>query len=142
MSPKEVDRDSLDSQTKARSESEPEDLHEAAFQGFLHLAELWDLTPEEGGQVLGLGEPSALEAWRAHPQWAPGAEVLIRVGHLLAVHRALTTLIPDQQVRAWLRRPNGEPHFQGRSPLSMLSSSHLQDLEAVHRVLNGRLNVW
>ena len=143
MSARAVVRATIDAQTKPGPESDPEGLHEAALHGFLWLAELWNLAPEERVRVLGLGDPSALEAWCAHPKEIPGPEVLIRVSHLFAIHRALTTLIPDQaQVRGWLRRPNGESRFQGRSPLSMLSSSHIQDLEMVHAILNGRLNVW
>lgn len=129
--------------TKPTGKAQSETLPEAALEGFLHMVKVWGLGPEEGSRMLGLKDPTVLDAWREHPQVPPTPEVLIRTSHLLSVHRALTTLIPDSaQAKAWLRRPNGEARFKGQTPIAMMSSPSLEDLEAVHAVLNGRLNVW
>lgn len=129
--------------TTSTENSGADKLPEAALAGFLHLAQLWGLNSEEGSKLLGFEDPSVLDHWCEYPQVSPTPGVLIRISHLVSVHRALTTLIPDPaQVKAWLHHSNGEPRFKGQTPMAMLSSRSLEDLETVHAVLNGRLNVW
>nr|WP_158263866.1 antitoxin Xre/MbcA/ParS toxin-binding domain-containing protein [Deinococcus arcticus] len=52
---------------------------------------------------------------------------------------ALHTLYGDHHVAGWLRRPNGRPPFDGRTPLAFMLGGD-QALHAVHQLLTADLS--
>lgn len=78
-----------------------------------------------------------------HPNPVLPDEVLVRISHLVGIWKALETSVPDHaQAVAWVKKPNGNPLLNGRPPLSHMLEKGLGSIEAIHGLLNARMNVW
>lgn len=121
----------------------PPELGEAALQGFLMVTQAWGLSVAE--QLILLGNPSrsAFFAWKKAPAVALSADTMERISYLLGIWKALRILIPDdRQARAWVKKPNDHPMFEGRPPLDRMLQGRILDLADVRRMLDARRGVW
>ena len=128
--------------TAATSEASLEGLSEPAFVAFTFLADRWDLTLSERAQILNLPE-AEFHQWSSEPSRPLSEDTLTRISHLLSIYSALAVLIPDEaQAYAWMKRPNQNALFGGRTPLSFLIQGPTTSFAAVHKLMYARMNVW
>lgn len=85
----------------------------------MRLLEHWQLSPGEQCLLLGLSSTS-LDEYRKGQPLAENMDLLKRVGHLLAIHKALRIFFPCDRDMAyrWVRQPN--QHFAGLRPLDLM----------------------
>jgi hypothetical protein len=98
-------------------------LSEAAIRAFLSLARVWSLTVDEQLELLGASiSRSTLRNWAADPGAVLSADQLMRVSFLLAIYEGLQRIWrrAPTEADAWLRRPNPESPFDGRTPLAFI----------------------
>jgi uncharacterized protein (DUF2384 family) len=114
------------------------DLSGPAFDVFLKIAALWELTPPEARVLLGGVPESTYFKYQKAPQTARlSHDTLGRISHVLAIYKALNLLLPRaESADAWVRRPNDAPLFKGRSALDYMLGGNFDDVAAVRRYLD------
>jgi len=108
------------------------------MRAFFKIARLWQLTDIEQQTLLALSS-STLSKYRANPAAAPlCSDTLERVSYILGIYKALQILVPSPDAAdAWVRLPNSNPLFGGRSALDRMLSGRVGDLAAVRRYLDA-----
>jgi hypothetical protein len=130
------------SAASARTESKVElaaRLGPSGMRLFFNLAKLWRLSVSEQQTLLALPR-STLAQYRRHPDSVRlELETLERLSCLLGIYKALQILVPDTaQADEWVRRPNSNPLFNGRTALDRMLSGRVADLYVVRRYLDGQ----
>lgn len=115
----------------------------AGLRTFLNIANAWSLSSEEQMALLGIHDHAALEDWtvrvRAHEAIAIPVDVIVRIGCVLSIYGSLVTLFPEERAADWLRTPNAQQIFGGRTALAVMTSGALDDLDAVVGYLLGMI---
>ena len=88
----------------------------------VRIFEHWELATEDQLALLGLStnNRSALTRYRKGEPLAASRDLLERVGHLLAIHKNLRLLFPQDRDLAyrWMTSPNRA--FEGRTPVAVV----------------------
>jgi hypothetical protein len=110
----------------------------AGLRAFANIAEAWGLTVVEQLTLLGIASRSTFFKWRRerHPRLPP--DTLERLSYLLGIYKSLQILLPDAAAAdGWVRRPNSDPLFGGRSALDRMLSGQVADLYVVRQFLDA-----
>ena len=111
----------------------------AGLRAFARIAELWHLTVAEQLTLLGIHSRSTYFKWRKEAQVRLPRDTLERLSYLLGIYKALQLLLPAAQAAdEWIRRPNSEPLFGGRSALDRMLSGNVADLYIVRQYLDAQ----
>jgi hypothetical protein len=114
-------------------------LTPAAVQGVQLLASAWRLTVEQTCALLGEVPASTWHSWVARPPRDLGVDRLTRVSYLLGIHQALHVLYPDSPLAdEWMRRPNTNALFWGRSPLDVVLHGGIAAMDRTRALLDAR----
>lgn len=111
----------------------------SGLRTFLNIAELWELHTEEQMVLLGIEDLATfseltIRARAKDPVTVPMA-MLERIGCVLSIYGSLVTLFPDGRTGYWLRLPNTNSTFGGKSALAKMTEGDLDDLRTVVRYL-------
>ena len=117
-----------------------EDLAAPGLRRFRRIAGCWRLTQEEASVLPGRPDAAALQRWQEGQPADVPAEVLLRISHVLGIHRALHVKLPyAQQADSWPRRPNQAPLFGGRLSLAIMLEGGIDALARVRGYLDATL---
>lgn len=109
------------------------DQDRVALTFFHNLMARWGCTPDQQLQLLGCAE---LERWQA--QGLPH-DVLLRISHLMGIHRALRTIFGDNPAcYSWVSRPNDAPPFAGRAALELLVEGRFAEVREYLIAVSGK----
>lgn len=118
-------------------------LSPAALRAFFRIAGLWGLTVEEQMQLLGLTTRSTFFNWQKDAEVSVPKDTLERISYILGIYKALQILLPnDKAADGWIRRPNTNPLFGGRSALDRMLSGLVADLFVVRQYLDAQRGGW
>ena len=118
-------------------------LSPAALRAFFRVAGLWGLTVEEQMQLLGLTTRSTFFNWQKDAEVSVPKDTLERISYILGIYKALQILLPnDKAADGWIRRPNTNPIFGGRSALDRMLSGLVADLYVVRQYLDAQRGGW
>jgi hypothetical protein len=118
-------------------------LSPAALRAFFRIADLWHLSVEEQMQLLGLTTRSTFFNWQKDPEVSVPKDTLERISYVLGIYKALQILLPDDKAAdGWIRRPNTNPLFGGRSALDRMLSGQVADLFVVRQYLDAQRGGW
>lgn len=98
----------------------------------LRQLDIWDLTPEQSMQLLGLGDeikPRQLQSYRTGTKSLSQApEHLERMGHILGIGEALRTTYPFSAMMQmkWLNQAHRR--FSGKTPLEVMLQEGIDGL--------------
>lgn len=111
----------------------------ALLRSFFRIAERWSLSEAEQRILLGDPSDTVWEAWRRlGGVLTPRA--FQRIGYVVGIHGNLRILLANPAFSdGWLRRPNQNPLYRGRTPLELLLTGSLQQMDAVWRHLNAEV---
>ena len=112
------------------------DKAEAGLTAFFPIAKEWGLDVKQQRILLGSPARTTFFGWKKRRRIAPPRDLLDRLSYLLGIYKALHILFSDEVARQWLRNPNDEPLFNGRSPLDYLLTGQLVALADVRRYLD------
>ncbi len=114
-------------------------LGPSAMRIFFNLARLWNLSSQEQQTLLALPR-STLAKYRARPETARlSPDTIERISYLIGIYKALQILLPRPEAAdEWVRRPNSNPLFNGRSALDRMLSGRVADLYVVRQHLDGQ----
>ncbi|TAJ84539.1 MbcA/ParS/Xre antitoxin family protein [Reyranella sp.] len=118
-------------------------LSPVALRTFFRIAGLWELSVEEQMTLLGLTTRSTFFNWQKKPEVSLPRDTLERISYVLGIYKALQILLPsDQAADGWIRRPNANPLFGGRSALDRMLSGQVADLYTVRQYLDAQRGGW
>ena len=114
-----------------------------ALRTFFRIAGLWELSTDEQMTLLGVTARSTFFKWKKNPNAVLTKDALERISYVLGIYKALQILLPDEQAAdAWIRRPNTDPMFSGRSALDRMMSGQVADLFVVRQYLDAQRGGW
>ncbi|MGH8017127.1 MAG: MbcA/ParS/Xre antitoxin family protein [Opitutaceae bacterium] len=109
-----------------------------ALKGFFAITDKWAL-PARDQQVLlgGIGR-TTFAKYRKLPEVALARDTLERISYIFGIHKALLVLFgSEKRATAWLRKPNTDHPFNGRSALDRMLAGSVVDLAAVRDYLDA-----
>jgi len=118
--------------------TERERLSRAALRGFFAIAERWKLRDDEARELLGGVSSSAYYEWKKKPDRLLEVDRLTRVSYLIGIYKALHILYGDTLADEWVRLPNRNAVFAGRTPLEYMIAGGLLAMQMVRRLLDAR----
>jgi Protein of unknown function (DUF2384) len=77
------------------------------------------------------------QAWRRQPP-LPRDELMSRLACIAGLAEMLTVIYGEKLARDWVKLPNANPLFSGRSPLGFMIAGGLPAMQAVQRLLGAR----
>ncbi|HWK62948.1 MAG TPA: MbcA/ParS/Xre antitoxin family protein [Eoetvoesiella sp.] len=120
------------------SRSARERLSKSALKGFFKLAQAWGLRDEEACVLLGGISSSAFYEWKKKPGRLLEVDRITRVSYLLGIYKALHILYGDDLADRWVKLPNSNVIFGGRTPLEYMQEGGLLAMQTVRRLLDAR----
>ena len=110
-----------------------------AVRSFLNIASRWELSVVEQRALLGWPAPSTFHKYKAGHVGTLPYDMLMRISLVLGIYKALHILYPDRQLAdRWVKLPNSNPLFGGRTALTLMTESGVDGLLQVRRLLDGR----
>lgn len=119
-------------------------LARVGVRAVLKIFGKWGLTDADAATLLGGVGVSTLRRWRhqvASDQFKIDArrDLLDRLSLVLGIYKALHILFStESQADGWVRRPNSNPLFGGRSAMDVMLDGGLDDLYRVRRFLDAQ----
>ena len=120
------------------SKAERERLSRSALKGFFKLRERWGLRDEEARELLGGLSSSAYYEWKKNPERVLEVDRITRISYLVGIYKALHIIYGDKLADEWVKLPNRNALFAGRSPLEYMMSGGLVAMQTVRRLLDAR----
>ncbi len=117
---------------------ERERLSPAALKAFFNIVEKWKVRDEDARILLGGLSNGPYYKWRKEPERTLDADVLTRISYLIGIFKALNILYGETLADEWVRLPNRNPIFGGKTPLAYMMSGGVPALQTVRRLLNAR----
>ncbi|WP_017938207.1 MbcA/ParS/Xre antitoxin family protein [Zestomonas thermotolerans] len=111
---------------------------QVALKFFFSLMDKWRCSVEEQMVLLGSIGRSTLYKYRQLPEIRLPRDTLERVSYLMGIHKSLRILFGDKpSTYEWVRKPNSEAPFNGKSALELMLAGSVVDLATVRRYLDG-----
>ncbi len=123
--------------TKPYSENE---LLNAAGEAFWNMASHYGLTQAEAGMLLGISEKNRGRLGDLERKQEIPPESLVRVSHLLGIHKSLRILYPENReiVYGWMKTPL--PELGDKTPLQYVREQSPALREFALADLRGRMD--
>jgi hypothetical protein len=102
------------------------------------IAGKWKLTGDERWALFDC-TPDEFGSWTAEPSATPD-ELVERVSLLLAINKALATLLPsDSHAFSWVKKPNSAPIFGGLTALDIMIRDGVSGIRLVRDYLEAEI---
>lgn len=110
-----------------------------ALRSFFRIVQAWALTASQAQVLLGAAR-STYHKYQSHPDSARlSRDTLERISYILGIYKALNVLLPRADAAdAWIKRPNSDAPFGGRSALDVMLGGNVADLFQVRNYLDGQ----
>jgi hypothetical protein len=114
-------------------------LSGAALRGFFGIARAWQLGVADERGLLGWPPASTFHKYKSGDAGPLSLDTLTRISLVLGIYKSLHVLYPEPAFAdAWMRMPNANPLFGGRTPLAFVVDAGLDGLFQLRRLLDGR----
>lgn len=114
-----------------------------AIRSFFNIANRWELSVDEQRALLGWPAASTYHKYKAGNVGTLSYDALVRISLVLGMFKALHILYPDPALADhWMKLPNSNPLFGGRSPIAMMAQGDMDTLYRVRRLLDARRGGW
>jgi len=114
-----------------------------AMRSFLNVGRAWGLSVDEQRGLLGWPAASTYYKYKAGEIGTLSYDTLTRISLLLGIYKALHILYPDAALAdRWVKLPNSNPLFGGRSALSLMIDGGIDGLTQTRRLLDARRGGW
>jgi hypothetical protein len=114
-----------------------------AMRTFFNLAAAWKLTNDEQRALLGWPPESTFYKYKAGQIAALPYDTLMRISLVLGIYKDLHILYPEPALAdAWVKLPNSNPLFGGRTALALMTDGGMDALYQVRRLLDSRRGAW
>ncbi len=113
-------------------------LSRSALLGFFKLAAAWQLRDEETRELLGGMSPSTFYEWKKNPERVLEVDRITRISYLLGIYKSLHILHNDKLADEWVKLPNTNAIFGGRTPLSTMLAGGMLAMQTTRKLLDAR----
>lgn len=120
------------------SRTERERLSESALKAFFRLMDHWSVRDEDARLLLGGISNGPYYNWKKQPERLLDADVLTRISYLIGTFKALNILYGEKLADEWVRLPNTNRIFGGRTPLEYMMRGGVPAMQMVRRLLDAR----
>ncbi|MES1939718.1 hypothetical protein T5B8_05731 [Salinisphaera sp. T5B8] len=135
----------------AVQQAAPGDIHDAelrrrvspgALRTWFAIATQWGLTDIQAARLLGT-PVSTYRRWKRAPNITLDVGQMERLSLLLGIYKSLEMLLPRADAAdGWIKQPNHNPLFGGKTPLERMLAGHIEDLAVVRRHLDAERGGW
>ena len=113
-------------------------LSAPAFRLFVNTANLWGLSVDQRLTLLGDIARQTYHKWAAGDVGTMSRDQIERVSLVLGILKGLRLLFADDaSALRWLKSPNRDIPFAGKSPLDRMLRGGIEDLYTVRRYLDA-----
>ena len=120
------------------SRPERERLSASALKAFFNLSGRWGIRDEDARSLLGGISNGPYYKWKKEPDRLLDSDVLTRISYLIGIFKALNILYGETLADEWVRLPNSNRIFGGRTPLDYMTKGGVPALQIVRRLLDAR----
>ena len=120
------------------SRSERDRLSASALKAFFRIVDRWAIRDEDARSLLGGVSNGPYYTWKKQPERLLDADVLTRISYLIGVFKALNILYGEKLADEWVRLPNSNRIFSGRTPLDYMVRGGVPAMQIVRRLLDAR----
>lgn len=120
------------------SRTERERLSPSALKAFFTIADRWGVKDEDARALLGGISNGPYYRWKKDPERTLDTDTLTRISYLVGIFKALNILYGRALADEWVRLPNANRIFGGRSPLAFMAAGGVPALQTVRRLLDAR----
>jgi hypothetical protein len=121
------------------SKEERKRLSASGLKALFHIAECWKLRGEDVRELLGgVANGSYFEMKKNPDGKVLDADQMYRVSYLIGIFKALNILHSQQLADEWVRLPNTNRIFGGRTPLEYMIRGGVPAMQTVRRLLDAR----
>jgi hypothetical protein len=115
-------------------------LSPAAMKALFKIVDRWNVSDEDARQLLGGISNGSYYQLKANPGTTKTLDQdrLERVSYLIGIFKALNILYSQRLADQWMRLPNTNPIFAGRSPLDYILRGGQRAMDTVRRLLDAR----
>jgi len=124
--------------TDLTDKAQRERLSPSALRAFFNIVERWSIRDEDARVLLGGLSNGPYYSWRKNPERTLDTDMLTRVSYLIGIFKALNVLYGEKLADEWVRLPNQNPIFVGRTPLAYMMAGGVPALQTVRRLLDAR----
>ena len=124
--------------TDLTDKAQRERLSPSALRAFFNIVERWSIRDEDARVLLGGLSNGPYYSWRKDPERTLDTDMLTRVSYLIGIFKALNVLYGEKLADEWVRLPNQNPIFAGRTPLAYMMAGGVPALQTVRRLLDAR----
>jgi hypothetical protein len=121
------------------SKEERKRLSASGLKALFNIAECWKLRGEEVRELLGgVANGSYFEMKKDPESKVLDTDQMQRISYLIGIFKALNILHNQQLADEWVRLPNSNRIFGGRTPLDYMVRGGVPAMETVRRLLDAR----
>jgi hypothetical protein len=120
------------------SRSERQRLSPSALKAFFNLMDRWGIRDEDARALLGGISNGPYYNWKKQPGRLLDSDVLTRISYLIGIFKALNILYGEKLADEWVRLPNSNRIFGGKTPLEYMLSGGVPAMQIVRRLLDAR----
>jgi hypothetical protein len=114
-------------------------LSAPALRTFFNVAKAWELSTTEERALLGWPPTSTFHKYKSGDAGVLSFDTLTRVSLALGIYKALQVIYAEPAFAdRWIRMPNANALFGGRTPIAFLADSGIDGLFQVRRLLDAR----
>ena len=117
---------------------ERERLSPGALRAFFNIVARWELRDDDARALLGGVSNGPYYALKKRPERTLDADTLLRISYLVGIFKALHILHALPLADEWVRLPNSNRIFGGRTPLTFMIDGGIPAMQAVRRLLDAR----
>lgn len=113
------------------------------INAFVRIADMWGLSAEQQRVLLGNPSRSTYFKWRKDDDPLLPPDTQERISYILGIFKDLQILLPDpREADTWIKAPNSNPLFGGKSALDRMLSGKVADLYTVRQYLDAERGGW
>ena len=114
-------------------------LSAPALRSFFNTARAWQLSASEERGLLGWPPVSTFHKYKSGDAGVLSFDTLTRISLVLGIYKALHLLYAEPVfANNWLRMPNNNALFGGRTPLAFVLDAGIDGLFQLRRLLDSR----
>jgi hypothetical protein len=117
---------------------ERERLSGPGLKTFFRIMTRWGVRDEDARALLGGVSNGPFYELKRSGARVLDADRLTRVSYIVGIYKALRILHSDAIADQWVRLPNRNPIFGGRTPLDYMMRGGLPAMQTVRRLLDAR----
>ena len=115
-------------------------LSPAAMKALFKIVDRWNVSDEDARQLLGGISNGSYYQLKGNPGSTKTLDQdrLERISYLIGIFKALNILYSQRLADQWMRLPNTNPIFAGRTPIDYVLRGGQRAMDTVRRLLDAR----